>query len=198
VIQINRKKAGPAGFKLVQDDVQWLVYNKPCNTWWLRSAWFLAVLIDDAKVMSSVTFIRFDGDRCTDDVRNGSGVGRKFVWFSDVMKLSTTSRSWCTTMKSRSVCQIASAKGIWRTLLIYVAKTNFMGLAKNNVTNNVQETETNIIYRNVWIKHLNRYKKHTDKSVLMSSKYKNIMINIQMLVLKCCDYRECPTDCTSH
>ena len=198
MILINRKKAGPAGFKLVQDDVKWLVYNASSNTWWLRNAWFLAVLIDDAKVMSSVTFIRFDGGRCTDDVRNGSGVGRKFVWFSDVMKLSTTSRSWCTTMKSRSVCQIASAKGMWWTLSTYMTKTNFMWPAKNNVKNTVQGTETNIIYRNVWIKHLNRYKEHIDKSVLMSSKYKNIMINVQMLVLKCCDYRECPPECTTH
>jgi hypothetical protein len=39
----------------------------------------LAVLIDDAKVTSSVTFNRFDGGMCTDDVRNGSGVGKKFV-----------------------------------------------------------------------------------------------------------------------
>ena len=30
-----------------------------------------------------------------------------------------------------------------------MTKTSFMGLAKNNVRNTVQETETNIIYRNV-------------------------------------------------
>jgi hypothetical protein len=72
-----------------------------------------------------------------------------------------------------------------------------MGLAKNNVTNTVQETETSIIYRNVGIKHLHRYR-NTLISVPMSSKYKNIKINLQMVVLKCCDYRECPPECTTH
>lgn len=90
--------------------------NKPLGTCRLRSAWLLAVLIDGAIVAFSVTLIKFDGGAVTDDVRNGSGVGRKFVWFVDVMKLRTTSRSRCTTMKSRSVRQMASATGMWQTL----------------------------------------------------------------------------------
>jgi hypothetical protein len=71
-------------------------------------------------------------------------------------------------------------------------------MAKNNVTNTVQVSETNITYRNARIKHSHRYMDHIHKYVLMSSRYKNVMINIQMLVLKCCDYTECPPECTAH
>jgi hypothetical protein len=81
----------------------------------LRSAWLVAVLIDGAIVTFSVTF-KFDGGIADEDVWNGSGVGRKFVWFGDVIKLRTTSRSRCTTMKSRSVRQMASGTRIWLTL----------------------------------------------------------------------------------
>jgi hypothetical protein len=37
------------------------------------------VLIDGVMVAFSVTLIKFDGGADTDDVINGSGVGRKFV-----------------------------------------------------------------------------------------------------------------------
>ena len=70
-----------------------------------------------------------------------------------------------------------------------------MGMAQNNVTNTVQESETNIIYSNVRINHLHRYREHTHRNGLMSSEYKNIMINLYTLLLKLHDYIECPPEC---